>query len=466
MAGGDHKQAHAIATMKHEIIHALGFSNTLYGFFRDKDGNPMTAREDLSGLPPLDNNFQYTWSSNITKEFNRPGWKKVNMIVSPAVVREARRHFSCDTLEGGELEDQGGTGTTGSHWEKRIFENEAMTGALTVNPVLSRVTLAVLEDTGWYHVNYKMAEPLRYGFKEGCDFVKKSCKEYMQMKKAVGQSLLPYCDILGRENLDKQSCSADWTTVNYCNLWKGPKLLDAKYQPFTSIAGVNATDVPYYGGYSEMADYCPFWTKLGSTTATGATGDSQCKIASNQLADKRNFLRELFCTECLCFKLKGQFGLKRTVGSLLRSPKGGGGCYKIKCAATEAAGLKVYVDDTPYHCTSTGQEVSVSSQRNAYLHTGVIICPPYNEVCKNMTAPQYPGDDVLWGVTTGPGGGSGGGAGGESGGGSGNVTPATTLETSSAVSVLSVNWIVAIYSVMVQMVLFSHITSSISHLLC
>lgn len=45
-----------------------------------------------------------------------------------------------------------------------------------------------------------------------------------------GQSLLPYCDILGRENLDKQSCSADWTTVNYCNLWKGPKLLDAKYQ--------------------------------------------------------------------------------------------------------------------------------------------------------------------------------------------------------------------------------------------
>ena len=37
----------------------------------------------------------------------------------------------------------------------------------------------------WYHVNYKMAEPLRYGFKEGCDFVKKSCKDYMQMKKAV-----------------------------------------------------------------------------------------------------------------------------------------------------------------------------------------------------------------------------------------------------------------------------------------
>ena len=27
-----------------------------------------------------------------------------------------------------------------------------------------------------------MAEPLRYGFEKGCDFAKKSCKEYMKMK--------------------------------------------------------------------------------------------------------------------------------------------------------------------------------------------------------------------------------------------------------------------------------------------
>ena len=34
----------------------------------------------------------------------------------------------------------------------------------------------------WYRVNYKMAEPLIYGFEKGCDFAKKSCKEYMELK--------------------------------------------------------------------------------------------------------------------------------------------------------------------------------------------------------------------------------------------------------------------------------------------
>ena len=38
------------------------------------------------------------------------------------VQREARAHFGCPTLPGLEIENQGGTGTAGSHWEKRITE--------------------------------------------------------------------------------------------------------------------------------------------------------------------------------------------------------------------------------------------------------------------------------------------------------------------------------------------------------
>ena len=38
------------------------------------------------------------------------------------VQREARSHFGCDTLEGAEIEDQGGSGTADSHWEKRLFQ--------------------------------------------------------------------------------------------------------------------------------------------------------------------------------------------------------------------------------------------------------------------------------------------------------------------------------------------------------
>ena len=35
---------------------------------------------------------------------------------------EGRRHFNCSTLEGVEIENQGGPGTMRSHWEERMFE--------------------------------------------------------------------------------------------------------------------------------------------------------------------------------------------------------------------------------------------------------------------------------------------------------------------------------------------------------
>jgi leishmanolysin-like peptidase len=62
---------------------------------------------------------------------------------------ETWKHFGCESLEGAELEDQGEIGTRFTHWEKRVFENEAMTGTYTQSSVFSRVTFAFLEDTGY-----------------------------------------------------------------------------------------------------------------------------------------------------------------------------------------------------------------------------------------------------------------------------------------------------------------------------
>ena len=44
---------------------------------------------------------------------------------------QVRKHFGWDKLSGAELEDQGEEGTALTHWEKRLFENEAMTGTHT-----------------------------------------------------------------------------------------------------------------------------------------------------------------------------------------------------------------------------------------------------------------------------------------------------------------------------------------------
>ena len=38
-----------------------------------------------------------------------------------------------------------------------------MTGTHTQNPIYSRITMALMEDTGWYLPNYDLAEELKWG---------------------------------------------------------------------------------------------------------------------------------------------------------------------------------------------------------------------------------------------------------------------------------------------------------------
>ncbi|KAK2181303.1 hypothetical protein NP493_402g05023 [Ridgeia piscesae] len=75
-----------------------------------------------------------------------------------------------------------------------------------------------------------MAEALLYGFGKGCDFAKKSCKDYIELKRNAGQSVSPYCDVPGEEREDKRSCLPESNTVAYCNLAKYSSVLDAKFQ--------------------------------------------------------------------------------------------------------------------------------------------------------------------------------------------------------------------------------------------
>lgn len=42
-----------LATVKHEILHALGFSVSLYAFYRDAFGYPLTQRRPDTGKPVL-----------------------------------------------------------------------------------------------------------------------------------------------------------------------------------------------------------------------------------------------------------------------------------------------------------------------------------------------------------------------------------------------------------------------------
>ncbi|XP_045396041.1 leishmanolysin-like peptidase isoform X1 [Lemur catta] len=382
-----------LSTVKHEIIHALGFSAGLFAFYRDKDGNPLTSRF-ADGLPPFNYSLGlYQWSDKVVQKVerlwdvrdNKVVHHTVYLLVTPRVVDEARKHFNCPVLEGMELENQGGIGTELNHWEKRLLENEAMTGSHTQNRVLSRITLALMEDTGWYKANYSMAEKLDWGRGMGCDFVKKSCKFWIDQQRQKRQMLNPYCDTL-RSNPLQLTCRQDQRAVAVCNLQKFPKPLPQEYQYFDELSGIPAEDLPYYGGSVEIADYCPFSQEFSWHLSGEYQRSSDCRILENQPEIFKNYGAEKYGPHSVCLIQKSAFVMEKCERKL-SYPDWGSGCYQVSCSPQ---GLKVWVQDTSYLCSRAGQVLPVSIQMNGWIHDGNLLCPScwdFCELCPPETDP-------------------------------------------------------------------------------
>nr|XP_048725127.1 leishmanolysin-like peptidase isoform X3 [Caretta caretta] len=382
-----------LSTVKHEIIHALGFSAGLFAFYHDDDGNPLTARY-ADGLPPFNDSLGlYQWSNKVVDKAvrlwdirgNKMLRHDVFLLVTPRVVEEARKHFDCPILEGMELENQGGMGTKLNHWEKRLLENEAMTGSHTQNRVFSRITLALMEDTGWYKANYSMAEKLDWGRDKGCDFVMKSCKFWIDQKKEKRQSVSPYCDTL-RSNPLQLTCRQDQKAVAVCNLQKFPKQLPQEYQYFDSLNGVPSEDLPYYGGSVEIADYCPFSQEFSWHLSGEFQRSSDCRIMENQPDPFKNYGAEKYGPNSVCLIQKSAFVMAQCRKKLFY-PDWGSGCYQVSCSPK---GLNVWVKDTAYLCSRSGQVLTVSIQMNGWVHAGNLICPACWDFCDSCPPERDP----------------------------------------------------------------------------
>ena len=131
----------------HEFTHILGFADF---FFRNF----------------FDNVFWKIDSYGINRAY----------INSTKVVEVARKYFDCPSLEGVPLEEYGGSGTVGSHWEAKVLLGDYMNGYIHgEEQVISEFTLALLEDSGYYKVNYYTGGLMRYGKHKGCSFVLNDC---------------------------------------------------------------------------------------------------------------------------------------------------------------------------------------------------------------------------------------------------------------------------------------------------
>lgn len=143
-------------TLLHEIHHVLGFSP----FFFSKFVLPGTTEK----LSP----------SEVYKDFR--GTPFTRQIVLKPVVEWARIHYGCKTLQGVPVENSGGKGTLGSHWDKAIAANDLMGPTDYSNPVFGKLTMKFMQGTGYYEVNYNMAEHYWWGKNAGCQIFSGYCE--------------------------------------------------------------------------------------------------------------------------------------------------------------------------------------------------------------------------------------------------------------------------------------------------
>ena len=113
-----------------------------------------------------------------------------SVLTTPSALAAARTHINCDLLTGVELEDDGGSGTAGSHLEAYLFFGDVMCGWIystdTIyaptpfgQAIVSNVTLGVMEDLGYYTVNWDHAGALVWASGGGCDFAALPCEAYL-----------------------------------------------------------------------------------------------------------------------------------------------------------------------------------------------------------------------------------------------------------------------------------------------
>ncbi|KAL7520032.1 hypothetical protein ACHAWX_004783 [Stephanocyclus meneghinianus] len=342
-----------LLTIAHEFTHILGMNSYDFPYFYDHTTRrPRTAR-DSYGKPPaanllcVDGTFAYSEvpsEDTLRKVTTSNGYIAYEM-VTKTVRNVVRNHFDCQTLGGARLENQptGAGDCFGSHWDHRLFNNEYMAAVYTgASQYVTALTLALLEDSGWYMPNYAVAQNSPFGLGAGCEFVEEKCIQYGGVPEwALGTFCNSPSDI---------GCSSDRRLVAFCDIAKWNGNLPSGYQYFSDTT---------LGGGLTQSDFCPAYTTLykfevGSDTVTLDCTDTALNSMWIKAQD------EVFGDSSRCFEsTNGPRGI----------------CLNIKCSAGK---IVVNAGGRTMECTYPGKILRLPSGTN-------VICPSFAQICPDST---------------------------------------------------------------------------------
>ena len=310
-----------ISVLRHELAHVLAVSNYYFSWFPMPDNSSPIKNVTLRG-------------------------EEVTILSTPKVTAKARAAFACPSLQGLELENYGGEGTVGSHWEKRIMANDFMVGMIVEDPIYTDITLAIFEDSGWYHVNYTLSDKVKFGRGQGCKFIEKKCVMHGKTQ------IMGFCD------QDGPACSLYNTRKAWCHVVPHAMELPGQYQYF---------DDPRLGGVDSYADFCPYPLPFDNGDCRGH--DSYATFYSAEVYG------EAVCEHCMCFV--GDYISTLYSSDILDRHTG---CHEVICRGASAY---VTIGNTMMQCPHAGGLLS-----HIPGFSGSITCPAYDQLCGLQPCPN------------------------------------------------------------------------------
>ena len=212
--------------------------------------------------------------------------------------------------------------------------------------VISDITLAVFEDSGYYKVNYYTGGLFRFGKGEGCNFFNEKC---VQNKGTLFAN--EFC-IKSQEPF----CSSGHLTKGHCYMVKYNSIINSYYQYFSESN---------VGGY-EPADYCPisFDNLYDKTNYYFATN---CKLGKQNTIHSdygETFGNNSICVESsLIPSYSSQSQIFRSI------------CYEIQCDNVNK-NVILNIKNMQVVCPIEG---GILNEPKGYK--GKVRCPDYNSVC-------------------------------------------------------------------------------------
>jgi hypothetical protein len=323
----------------HQMIHILGFSYESFEYFPN-------GKDSVYYIDMEDN------ANNIKRAF----------IKSPRVLNFAKKYFNCNDIKGIPLENQEEGQIKIAHWEPRFLLGDIMSSiTYTPDQVLSEFTLSLLEDSGWYKINYYTGGLMRFGKHKGCEFFDHDCTDEFEND---------FCPFLpGVSN----SCSSGRQSRTYCNPLQ-------KFVP-------GYTRYPNFWIGEEYADYCIInnnHDKEVKQNELVGYYEGSCKDGSSKFGD--HILYDEFKSESDRIQVGNDLGERLgldnsfcALSSVYNSkypnfvyyvyPM----CYPMYCTNSS---LTIQIKNQFVVCPVEGGKTAVNGSFN-----GTIYCPDYNLIC-------------------------------------------------------------------------------------